>query len=206
MTQGSERMDTWKGSPLVKAKDHKAWRARLAKNHDKEKSAWLVTPHKGKATTDLDYNSAVEEALCFGWVDSTANKYDASNTAQYYAPRGPGSKWSITNHERVARLVEEDLMMPAGQAVIDLAKRSVTWDVLIDAQNDVLPEDLQRAFKKNKTAIKHFIAFPPSSRRLIMEWIASAKRLETRAKRIAETVALAAKNIRANHPRQRDDR
>ncbi len=193
-------MNTWKGSPLVKAKDRKAWRAWLAKNHDKEKSAWLVTPHKGKATTDLDYNSAVEEALCFGWVDSTANTYDASNTVQYYAPRRPGSKWSITNHERVARMVKEGLMTPAGQAMIDLAKRTGTWDMFVGAQNAIVPDDLQRAFTRSKTALKHFTAFPPSSKRLILEWIASAKRPETRSKRIAETVSLSAKNIRANHP------
>lgn len=193
-------MDTWKGAPLVKAKDRKAWRAWLKKNHTKEKSAWLVTPHKSKATTDLDYNSAVEEALCFGWVDSTANKYDASNTVQYYAPRRPGSKWSITNHERVERMIREGLMTPAGQALIDLAKRTGTWELLVGAQNNLVPEDLQRAFAKSKTALKHFTAFPPSSRRLILEWIATAKRPETRATRIARTVELAAQNIRANHP------
>lgn len=193
-------MNTWKGATLVRAKDRKAWRAWLAKNHHKEKSAWLVTPHKGKVTTDLDYNSAVEEALCFGWVDSTANKFDAHSFVQYYAPRKPKSQWSLTNHERVKRLVEEGLMTPAGQAAIDLAKRTGTWEVLVTAQRTEVPEDLQRALSKSKTALKHFTAFPPSSKRFILEWIASAKRPETRSKRIAETVTLAAKNIRANYP------
>ena len=199
-------MDTWKGSPLVKAKDRKAWRAWLTKHHNKQKGAWLVMPHKAVAKNEPDYIAAVEEALCFGWIDSVKYKFDAHSAVQFFSPRKPKSKWSVTNHERAERMIKEGLMMPAGQAVIDLARRSGTWDVLIAAQNDVLPEDLQRAFKKNKTALKHFIAFPPSSRRLILEWIASAKRPETRAKRIAETAALAAKNVRANHPRQRDDR
>lgn len=195
-------MATGKGAPLVKAKDRRAWRAWLQKNHTKEAKAWLVIPHKGKASTDLAYNSAVEEALCFGWVDSTANKYDDVSTVQYFAPRKAHSKWSLTNHERVVRLIASGSMMPAGQAVIVLAKRTGTWEGLVAAQKTEVPADLQRAFKKSKTALKHFTAFPPSSRRLILEWIASAKRPETRSKRILETVALAAKNIRANHPQR----
>lgn len=143
----------------------------------------------------------MEEALCFGWVDSTANTYDAVSSVQYFAPRKPQSKWSLTNHERVERLIASGLMMPAGQAVIDLAKRTGTWEVLVSAQKTEVPADLQRAFNKSKTAHKHFSAFPPSSRRPILEWIASAKRPETRSRRIAETVALAAKNVRANHPK-----
>ena len=192
-------MATWKGSPLVKAKDRTAWRAWLQKHHAKETKAWLVIPHKGKARTDLDYNSAVEEALCFGWVDSTANKFDEVSSVQYFAPRKPQSKWSLTNHERVERLVKAGLMTPAGQAAIDLAKRTGTWEVLVTAQKTEVPDDLRKAFARSKKAQQHFEAFPPSSRRLILEWIASAKRPETRAKRIAETVALAAKNVRAHH-------
>lgn len=195
-------MEEWKGAPLVKAKDRKAWRAWLQKNHAKRAKAWLVIPHKGKVRTDLDYNSAVEEALCFGWVDSTANKYDEVSSVQYFARRKPQSKWSLTNHERVERLIKQGMMTPAGQNVIDLAKSSGTWQVLVSAQKTEVPEDLQRALNKSKAALKHFTAFPPSSRRMILEWIASAKQEETRAKRIAETVQLAAKNIRANHPQK----
>ena len=193
-------MSSWKGAPLVKAKDRKAWRAWLQQHHAMETRAWLVIPHKGKAKSDLDYNSAVEEALCFGWVDSTVNKYDAVSSVQYFAPRKAQSKWSITNHARVERLVREGLMTPAGQAVIDLAREHGTWEVLVAAQNTVVPDDLQRALSKTKTALKHFNAFPPSSRRMILEWIASAKRPETRRKRIAETLKLAARNLRAHHP------
>lgn len=193
-------METWKGSPLVKAKDRKAWRAWLMKNHDKEKGVWLVMPHKAVARNEPDYIAAVEEVLCFGWIDSVKYKYDEHHAAQFYSPRKAKSKWSVTNHERVERMIKEGLMMPAGQAVIDLAKRSGTWDVLVGAQNDVVPDDLQAAFKKSKKAYEHFQAFPPSSRRLILEWIASAKRPETREKRIAETVELASKNVRAHHP------
>lgn len=195
-------MAEWKGKPLVVAKDRKAWRVWLQKHHATGQGAWLVIPHKGSRATDLDYNAAVEESLCFGWVDSTANKYDENNSVQYFAPRKPGSNWSITNHARVERLTKEGLMTPAGQAVIDLAKRNGTWEKLVAAQNTVVPDDLQRALNRNKAALKNFTVFPPSSRRIILEWIASAKRPETRKKRIEEAVKLAAKNIRANHFRQ----
>lgn len=193
-------MEQWNGWPLVKAKDRKAWRSWLAKHHQHEQGAWLVMPHKGIARDEPSYADAVEEALCFGWIDSVKHRFDAHHAVQFYGPRKPKSKWSITNHERVRRLIDAGLMAPAGQAMIDLAKRTGTWDVLVSAQNDVMPDDLRLAFSRNDTALKHFRAFPPSSRRLILEWIATAKRPATRAKRIAATVDLAAKNIRAQHP------
>lgn len=193
-------MDTFKGAPVVKAKDRKAWRTWLMKNHAKGKGAWLVMPHKAVARNEPGYITAVEEALCFGWIDSVKYNYDAHHAVQFFSPRKAKSKWSVTNHERVERLIKEGLMTPAGQAVIDLAKRSGTWDVFVGAQRNVVPDDLQALFNTNKKAQRYFDAFPPSSRRLILEWIASAKRPDTRAKRIAGTVELAAKNIRANHP------
>jgi uncharacterized protein YdeI (YjbR/CyaY-like superfamily) len=193
-------MDQWKGFTLLKAKDRKAWRVWLMKNHAKEKGVWLVIPHKGVSATAPDAAVAVEEALCFGWIDSVKRKYDAHSAVQFFGPRKLKGKWSAINRERAARLVKEGLMTPAGQAMIDLAKRTGTWESRVESHNAVVPADLQRAFNKNKTAHKHFSAFPPSSRRVILEWILNAKRPETRVKRIAETVKLAAKNIRANHP------
>jgi uncharacterized protein YdeI (YjbR/CyaY-like superfamily) len=91
-------------------------------------------------------------------------------------------------------------MKPAGQAMIDLAKHTGTWDALVDVQQSVIPPDLMKLLKKNKTALKNFEAFSKSSKRFILEWIAKAKKQETRAKRIAQTVELAARNIKANHP------
>jgi uncharacterized protein YdeI (YjbR/CyaY-like superfamily) len=195
-------MERWKGFVLLKAKDRKTWRTWLAKNHDRETGVWLVIPHKGFAPKAPDAAVAVEEALCFGWIDSVKHKYDAHSAVQFFGPRKPKGKWSAINRERVSRLVKEGLMMPAGQAMIDLAKRTGTWESRVESHNAVVPDDLQRAFNKNKTALKHFEAFPPSSKRIILEWVLNAKRPETRTKRIAETVALAAKNVRANHPRR----
>ena len=105
------------------------------------------------------------------------------------------------NRGRVAALTAAGLMTPAGQAMVDLARRTGTWDALAEAENLVIPTDLQARFDQDAEAAQHFSNFPPSSRRLILEWIAKAKRPDTRARRIAGTVELAAVNRRANHPR-----
>ena len=115
------------------------------------------------------------------------------------AQRKPKSVWSKINRERVKRLIDERQMTPAGQVMIDLAKKTGTWLALDNTDNMVIPEDLQRAFKRNKGAQINFNAFPPSSKRIILGWIQSAKRAETRQQRIMESVELAAKNVRANH-------
>lgn len=183
----------------VYAKTRKEWRKWLEKNHGKEKSVWLIIYHKKSETPSVYYDEAVEEALCFGWVDSKANKRDDESSFLYFAQRKPKSNWSKANRERVEKLVKQGLMTPAGQAMIDLAKKSGTWTALVDVQNSVIPPDLQKLFDRNKTACKNFQAFAPSSKRIILEWILNAKKPETRLQRIKQTVELAAKNMKANH-------
>jgi uncharacterized protein YdeI (YjbR/CyaY-like superfamily) len=145
---------------------------------------------------------AVDEALCFGWIDSVANKGNDKMYYQYFAKRKPKSNWSKVNKEKVERLLAEGLMHTSGLAMVELAKKSGTWDALNKVEALEIPGDLKKAFAKNKTAFKNFEAFPPSSRRGILEWILNAKKEETRTKRIQETVDLAAKGIKANHARQ----
>jgi uncharacterized protein YdeI (YjbR/CyaY-like superfamily) len=187
----------------VYAKTRKEWRKWLEKNHHNEKSVWLIIYHKQSEKPSVYYDEAVEEALCFGWVDSKANKRDTESSFLYFAQRKPKSNWSKANRERVEKLLSQGLMMPAGQAMVDLAKKSGTWTALVDVQNSVVPPDLQKLFDKNKTAFKNFQAFASSSKRIILEWILNAKRPETRTQRIKQTVELAAKNIKANHYQQK---
>lgn len=184
------------------AKNRKEWRNWLKKNHQSEKSVWLIIYHKGSPTPSIYYDEAVEEAICFGWIDSIAHKRDEESKYQFFAKRKPKSNWSKANRERAERMIKEKQMMPAGQSMIDLAKKTGAWTALIDVQNSIIPPDLQRAFNKNKTAYKNFNAFPPSSKRILLEWILNAKKVETRQQRIEQTVELAAKNIKANHYRQ----
>jgi len=177
------------------------WRDWLAANGRIERAVWLVVHRQGADVPGVDYVAAVEHALCFGWVDSKTIKRDAETTYQCFTPRNPRSTWSQVNRDRVTRLVEAGLMADAGREVIEHARKIGTWDCLAEAQNLVVPADLRAEFDRNEAAARLFEAFPRSSKRLILEWIALAKRPETRARRIRQTVTEATENRRANHPR-----
>lgn len=174
----------------------KQWRKWLEKNHAKEKNVRLVLLHKNALSPGIRYEEAVEEALCYGWIDSKVNKRDEESYFIHFAKRNPKSKWSMPNKLRVARLMKEGLMQPPGQAMIDLAKKSGTWNVLESVDELRIPEDLQKKFNKNKTACKNFQAFSPSSKKIILGWILDAKRPETRQQRIEKTIDFAAKNLK----------
>lgn len=194
-------MEAKKDKLIVYAKNRKEWRKWLEKNHNKEKVVWLAIYHKDFDKESVYYADAVEEALCFGWIDSRADKNDENSFLLSFYPRKPKSNWSKPNRERAARMIKEGLMAPSGQAMIDLAKETGTWDAMKHIEDNIIPDDLQQLFDKNKIAYKNFMTFAPSSQRLILTWIHNAKRPETRQKRIEETVRLAEKNIKANHPK-----
>ena len=187
-----------RGTKAVSAPTRKIWRNWMAKYHEKETSVWLIIFHKKSRQASVYYDEAVEEALCFGWVDSVSNSRNEESSYLYFAKRKPKSNWSKANKDRVEKLTKLGLIMPAGQAMIDLAKKTGTWTALEVVDKLTIPPDMQKLFDKNKTAEKNFLAFPASTRRGILEWILNAKRPETRQKRIEETVTLAAQNIRAN--------
>jgi uncharacterized protein YdeI (YjbR/CyaY-like superfamily) len=184
------------------AKSRKEWRKWLEKNHQTEKFIWLVIYRKKSKTPSVYYDEAVEEALCFGWIDSKGNERDSESFYLFFAQRNPKSNWSKINKQRVERMTAEGLMTSNGQKLIDLAKTNGTWDAMEEIDNLVIPADLKNMFARNKKAFKNFEAFPPSSKKIILNWILSAKRQETREQRIKQTVELAAKNIKANHYRQ----
>lgn len=180
------------------AKSTKDWRKWLEKNGEKEKSVWLIIYKKESGTPSVTYAEAVEQALCFGWIDSKPNKRDNDSFYQFFAKRKPSSNWSKINKDRVEKLIEQGLMTGAGLAVIELAKANGKWQALDDVENLKIPPDLQKALSANKKAGNYFEAFPRSVKRGILEWILNAKTVETRTRRINETVKLAADNIRAN--------
>ncbi len=178
------------------------WRAWLEQNHARQQGVWLVTYKKATGKPRVDYDAAVEEALCFGWVDSLPRKLDAARSLLYFAPRKPGSGWSRLNKERAARLIAQNRMAPAGLAKIEAAKQDGSWASLDAVEALEIPPDLSEALAACPPAATYFDAFPRSARRGILEWIAAAKRPETRQKRIAETARLAAQNQRANQWRR----
>ena len=189
--------------PEVHARSRAEWRAWLAKNHRRSGSVWLVYPKKGSSDhADLTYDAIVEEALCYGWIDSVPRKRDDGRGMLRLSPRKAGSAWSKANKSRVAALIRDGRMAEAGLARVEGAKRDGSWSALDAVEALEMPADLAAALRKNAAARRHFAAFPPGSRKIILTWIAAAKRPETRAARIAETVRLAADDVRANHYRQ----
>jgi uncharacterized protein YdeI (YjbR/CyaY-like superfamily) len=161
-----------------------------------------VLYHKESGKPSVTYDEAIEEALCFGWIDSKPNSRDMESSYLFFARRKAKSNWSKTNRERAERLIEQGLMTSAGMESITLAKKTGTWTALEEVQESVIPPDLKEAFATRPMAEKIFSEFPQSSKRIILEWILNAKKPETRRKRIEEAVQLAEKNIRANHYRQ----
>jgi uncharacterized protein YdeI (YjbR/CyaY-like superfamily) len=194
-------METYKGTPTFYAKTRNDWRDWLEKNHLIEQSVWLIIFRKESGIESVYYPEAVDEALCFGWIDSLPNKRDDKSYYQFFSKRNPKSNWSKVNKLKVEKLLELNLIKPAGLKMIEIAKANGTWDILDDVDNIILPDDLNVAFLNDSLAFENWEKFSRSSKRGILEWILNAKRPESRAKRINETVSLASKNIKANHPK-----
>lgn len=192
-------METYKNIPAFHAKTRKQWRSWLEKNHQSEQSVWLIIYKKESDTPSVYYLEAVDEALCFGWIDSKPNKRDENSYYQFFSKRNPKSNWSKVNKDKVSKLIAQGLMHSAGIEMIEIAKKNGTWTALEEVENITIPPDLQDLFSKNKKALEHWEKFPRSAKRGIIEWILNAKKPETRQKRIEETVSLANNNIKANH-------
>jgi uncharacterized protein YdeI (YjbR/CyaY-like superfamily) len=186
------------GYELVHAETRPEWRRWLAANHAGSPGVWLVSWKTATGKPAVGYAESVEEALCFGWIDSLNRTIDDERTQQLFTPRRPGSRWSRSNKERVERLLADGLIEPAGLAAIEAAKASGAWTALDDVENLVVPDDLAASFAAHPGAAEHWEAFPPSVRRAILVWILDAKRPETRARRVAETASEAAAGRRAN--------
>ena len=181
----------------VRPRDRAAWRRWLERHHDRPTGVWLLIRKKGGAKPGVTVEEAQEEALCFGWIDSTANAIDDDHFTMWMAPRKPMSTWSKVNKDRVERLLADGLIAESGLEVIRVAKENGSWESLERIDRLEVPDDLAAAFAANPIALAHYEAFPQSAKKQILQRIASAKRSETRAKRIAETVRLAEKNVRA---------
>ncbi len=189
-------------SNSVHPKSRAEWRKWLEANQARKEGIWLISYKKDTGKPRFDYDESVEEALCFGWVDSKPAKLDEERSMLWFAPRKAKTNWSKLNKDRVEKMIKAGLMAPAGLAKVEAAKKDGSWNALDGVEALEIPPDLANAFSKNKTAKEYFEAFPRSVKRGILEWILNAKRPETRAKRIEETVSLAEKNIRANQWRQ----
>jgi uncharacterized protein YdeI (YjbR/CyaY-like superfamily) len=193
----SEHPATWKfGFPIYHAEEPDAWRAWLAANHATARGVWLASWKRPTGRPAVAYEDAVEEALCFGWIDSTVNTLDGDRGLQLMTPRKPRSSWTRRNRERVALLEAEGRMTEAGRRAVEVAKTNGWW-LLYDSVEDLVePHDLAAALEQAPQARTHWDAFPPSARKQMLWWVVSAAKPETRARRIATIVADAAQGRR----------
>lgn len=169
----------------------------LATHHDSVTGVWMVTWRSDTDRPAPDYEDAVVEALRYGWIDSTARVLDDERRMQRFSPRRPGSGWSRSNKERVARLEAEGRLEPAGRAVIEAARADGSWELFDSVEALEVPDDLAAALASVPGAREQFDAFPPSSRKAILEWIVLAKRPSTRERRITDAAHKAARGERA---------
>ena len=172
------------------------WRQWLMENHQSKQSVWLVYYKKKANTATITWSEAVDEALCFGWIDSVRKSGDHDTFIQFFCKRKPNSVWSKINKGKVIGLIDNGLMTRAGLDCIEIAKQNGSWTILDDVEELHVPEDLASAFSTNPGSEVYFLSLSKSARKAILQWLVTAKRPETRAKRIAEIAALAAQKLK----------
>lgn len=179
-----------------RAKNRDTWRAWLEKNHARESEIWLVFFKRKAAQRGVPYGDAVEEALCFGWIDSVIRRIDDEKYAVRFTPRRPTSKWSLSNKERVAKLMREGRMTEAGLATLTYTDHKDDYGRTPGRKAELLiaPEFLTRALSRNRKAKRNFDNLASSYRRAFIAWITAAKTPKTRGERVKDAVDLLARN------------
>lgn len=172
------------------------WRKWLHKNHNKVDELWLIFYKVGTGKSSIDYEEAVEEALCYGWIDSLVKKIDAEKYARKFTPRKKNSVWSEINKKRVKKVIKEGRMTKYGLIKIEAAKKNGSWEKRIKGVeiSYETPKDFIAALEKNKKAKSNFDRISPSQKKRYYMWINIAKKTETKEKRIKESVELLSKN------------
>ena len=194
----SDHPATWKfGYPIFHAETRSQWRAWLAANHASAPGVWLCSWKPGTGKPSCPYDAVVEEALCFGWIDSTVNTLDDDRGLQLLTPRKPRSTWTRSNRRRVDAMEAAGLMTDAGRRAVDVAKGNGRWTISDTVEDLIEPDDLSRALDTAPAARSSWDAFPPSARKQMLWWVISAARPDTRERRIATIVERAAHGERA---------
>lgn len=172
------------------------WRQWLIENHSSNQSVWLVYYKKNLNISTIAYNDAVDEALCFGWIDSTKKSLNQETFMQFFCKRKPVSVWSKINKAKIERLTDQQLMTTAGFASVETAKNNGSWTILDEVEELKIPEDLALAFNYQPGSAAYFLSLSKSVKKSILQWLVLAKRPETRQKRISEIAALAAQKLK----------
>jgi uncharacterized protein YdeI (YjbR/CyaY-like superfamily) len=187
------------GRPLLHPETREAWRDWLTEHHRDIDGVWLARWTKASGMAPVDYEATVEEALCFGWIDGLVHTLGDGRQAHLMTPRRAGSGWSHSNKDRVDRLIAEGRMTDAGMKVIRAAQADGSWSMQDAAEALIEPDELADALDANPEARRQWDGFPRSPRRALIWWVMSAKRPETRARRVAHIVQEAAEGRRANY-------
>ncbi len=166
------------------------WREWLQENHDKKQSVWLICYKKQTGIPTLSWSDAVDEALCFGWIDSIRKTVDEDKFIQFYSRRKPNSTWSKVNKEKVQRFIN-DGMHESGLRKIEIAKQNGSWNILDTVDELLIPDDLAKAFQSFPGSLEYFSGLSKSVKKMMLYWLVSAKREETRQKRITEIASQA---------------
>jgi len=177
--------------PHIQPGSRKEWRAWLETHHRTARGVWLVYAKKHTGIESLTWQEGVEEALCFGWIDSLRRKVDDTYFKQLYTPRKPTSSWSAINKATIERLIAAGLMTAAGLAAIEHAKTTGRWNAIDHVEALTVPDDFRRALAKDRAARAGFESLSPFGRKQFLYRLHSAKRPETRARRIAELLEAA---------------
>lgn len=177
------------------------WRQWLKKNHQSRQSVWLVYHTKKSNIPSLSWSEAVDEALCFGWIDSTTKKINNISFMQFFTKRKPKSNWSKINKEKVQKLIDSKRMTQQGYESIEIAKQNGYWTILDEIEEVIVPNDLELAFEKHNGSKDYFLSLSKSTRKIILSWIILVGKQETRQKRIEEVVESAALNLKPKHLR-----
>lgn len=158
----------------------------LEKNHVTQDAVWLIfyKKHTGKPT--VNWSDAVDEALCFGWIDSKAETIDDNTFRQYFCKRKPNSTWSKINKQKIENLMSQGLMTPSGLIVIEVARQNGSWTILDAVEELIIPQDLEEAFAKLDNSKDYFSSLSKSKKKVLLQWIALAKTDTTRQRRIFE--------------------
>jgi uncharacterized protein YdeI (YjbR/CyaY-like superfamily) len=177
--------------PILTFKTKKAWGSWLEKNHGKSSGVWLRFARKTSEKKSLVREEALDTALCYGWIDGQAKSEGDETWLQKFTPRGKRSIWSKRNREKVQALIESGEMQPAGLAEIERAKKDGRWDAAYDSPSKItVPEDLKKLLDKNRKAKSFFETLDSRNRYAILFRIHTAKKPETRAKRIKEFIEM----------------
>ncbi|WP_207535644.1 YdeI/OmpD-associated family protein [Desertivirga arenae] len=176
--------------------DRQAWRRWLEENHRSKASVWIVQYRKHTNKPSISWSEAVDEALCFGWIDSIRKSIDQDSFIQFFCPRKPRSAWSKINKAKVETLIKSGLMTEAGYKAIETAKQNGSWSILDEVEELVIPEQLIQQFEIHQGSYEYFLGLSRSVKKMILQWIAMAKRPETREKRIKEVAELAGRNLK----------